>query len=146
MGANGFWSWGWSNETPESTRQLFTCAAADTEGEAGEDADGVDKDGTYKGLGYRYSHFLGGVDYYKSGDKDCQPRKVGSSTAPSVRFVMGDGTGLDYGSKLYYNVKNNNIPFNRHPGAVSNLVFADLHVGSMTRDEIIGKRSEMIKW
>ena len=59
---------------------------------------------------------------------------------------MGDGTGNDYGSKLYYNVKNNNIPYKRHPGEVSNLIFADLHVNSMTRQAIIDDRSEMIKW
>ena len=146
LGNGGEWSWGWTADTADTAKQLFSCAAADAEGEWSEDSSGKDKDGTYKGLGYRYSHFLGGVDYYKSGDKDCKPRKVGSSTSPSRRFVMGDGTGNDYGSKLYYNVKNNNIPYKRHPGEVSNLIFADLHVNSMTRQAIIDDRSEMIKW
>ena len=142
MGNSGKWSWGWTAETNEATKKLFTCAPADAEGAATQASEG----GTYRGLGYRYSHFMGSVDYYKSGDKDCQPRKIGKSAAPSLRMVLGDGASEDYGTKLYYNPANNHIPYNRHPSGVSNLCFGDMHVGSMKRDEIINKRPEMIIW
>ena len=145
IGNSGVWSWNWTAATPKNARQLFTCAAADGEGN-------VNDTGTsgalYRGLGYRYSHFLGCPDYYKnpSSNSDCQPRMLGRCTAPSSRFVMGDGSSKDdYGSKLYYNMANNQIPFNRHPSG-NNLLFGDMHVGTMTRDATIAQRGEMIIW
>ena len=142
MGNHGFWSWGWSQETPATVRQLFACATAEADGEV--DTTGM-KGSLYRGLGYRYSHFMGSVDFYKNGDKDCQPRKIGNTENPSLRMLIADGSANDYGTKLYYNVNNNHIPFNRHKSG-NNMLFGDMHVGTMSRDETIARRGEMIIW
>ena len=141
MGNGGVWSWAWTAETNDAAKRLFTCAPADAEGPATQASDG----GTYRGLGYRYSHFMGSVDYFKSAAMDCQPRKIGKSAAPSLRMLLGDGSSEDYGTKLYYNPANNHIPYNRHLSG-NNLLFGDMHVGTMSRDEMINKRPEMIIW
>ena len=138
----GYWSWGWSEGTPDATRKLFTCATADAEGDS--DSTGM-KGALYRGLGYRYSYFMGGPDFYKDGDKDCQPRKIGKSAAPALRMLIADGTKDDYGTKLYYNPANNHIPFNRHKYG-NNMLFGDMHVGFMTRDDTIAKRGDLIIW
>ena len=142
MGNHGFWSWGWSEETPATVRQLFACATAEAEGEV--DSTGM-QGSLFRGLGYRYSHFMGSVDYYKSGDRDCQPRKIGNTENPSLRLLIADGSSNDYGTKLYYNVSNNHIPFNRHKSG-NNMLFGDMHVGTMSRDETIARRGELILW
>ena len=144
LGNSGFWDWNWSATTPKNVRRLFTCAPADGEGNASK---ANNSGALYRELGYRYSYFLGCSDYYKnpSANTDKKPRMLGSCTSPAIRFVMGDGCSEDYGTSLYYNPANNHIPYNRHPSG-NNMLFADSHVGTMSRDATIAQRSEMIIW